>query len=180
MDSEKTQHLDLITKFSSRVTELCNIRSWKGVINTTEFKSLLLRELPKIKLYHKKHWSDSPWTLTSLVPWPIYWGACSSDQPPSQWRNLPPDFPLMPLHSNSMCHCRKTNTLSSLPPLRKFMTVRSFLSNPHCNSLKEKFSHLPCFIFCGFNTALLQLLWNESTQIILLMDSFQSDICDQK
>lgn len=58
MDSEK--HLILITRFSSGVTELCNIRTWKGFIKTIEFKFLLLRELPKIKPYHKKPWSDTP------------------------------------------------------------------------------------------------------------------------
>jgi len=35
-----------------------------------------------------KHRPDVPRTLTGLVPWPLPWGACSSDQPSSQWRNL--------------------------------------------------------------------------------------------
>lgn len=67
MDSEK--HLILITRFSSGVTELCNIRTWKGFIKTIEFKFLLLRELPKIKPYHKKPWSDTPCNWQVSCSW---------------------------------------------------------------------------------------------------------------
>lgn len=67
MDSEK--HLILITRFSSGVTELCNIRTWKGSIKTIEFKFLLLRELPKIKPYHKKPWSDTPCNWQVSCSW---------------------------------------------------------------------------------------------------------------
>lgn len=60
----------------------------EGTTKLMESKSWLHTKQPKLN-HVWEHCPKMSWTPTSLVSWPVPWGACCSSWPSSQWRTFP-------------------------------------------------------------------------------------------